>query len=42
MPSLRFFNSGQGVYIQSDNKFKISGNENLLMFMVIRYRSGTG
>jgi prepilin-type N-terminal cleavage/methylation domain-containing protein len=42
MPSLRFFNSGQGVFLQTDNKFKTSGNENLLMFLVIKYRSGTG
>ena len=42
MPSLRFFNSGQGVYLQTDNKFKTSGNENLLMFLVIKYRSGIG
>jgi prepilin-type N-terminal cleavage/methylation domain-containing protein len=42
MPSLRFFNSGQGVFLQTDNKFKTSGNENLLMFLVIKYRSGIG
>ena len=42
LPSLRFFNNGQAVYMQTDNKFKTSGNENLLMFMVLQYRSGTG
>jgi prepilin-type N-terminal cleavage/methylation domain-containing protein len=42
LPSLRFFNSGSAVYMQTDSKFKNSGNENLLMFLVIRYRSGTG
>lgn len=39
LPSLRFFNSGQSVYIQTDNKFKTAGNENLLFFLVMQYRS---
>jgi len=42
LPSLRFFNSGQSVYIQTDNKFKTAGNENLLFFIVMQYRSGSG
>jgi hypothetical protein len=43
LPSLRFpGTAGQSIYIQTDNKFKVINNKDLLLFIVLRYRSGNG